>query len=212
MSSTAGSTLDAMRRREGTIVAGAIVMAACARETSPRTVTAPSQETAAPSSSVAPAALPAASPAAGTNAPLPHPQSDPMPPPAPRCPSVAALVKASAVVKREPPRRGQPSPAPVILDIELTVLLPTNATQVTLAQNHPTVYGGVLVEQPLPSADPTKSVVLIRPYGAVARDGSLLAMYGVVCTAAQGSVRVEMRFVSPLHDGDKVTVRLVDDY
>jgi hypothetical protein len=121
-------------------------------------------------------------------------------------------VKASAVVKREPPRPGQPSPSQGILDIELTVMLPTNPTQVTLAQYKATVYGGVLVEQALPPADPTKFVALIRPNGAVGRDGSLLAMFGVVCPVAKGSVRVNMTFVSPLHDGDKVVVGLVDDY
>jgi hypothetical protein len=91
-------------------------------------------------------------------------------------------------------------------------VLPTNPTQVTFVPNPLTVYGGVIVEQTLPPADPTKSVALIRPYGAVARDGSLLALFGVVCAAGKGSVRVDMMFVSPLHDGDKVTIRRVDDY
>ena len=77
---------------------------------------------------------------------LPLPQSDPIPPDTPRCPSVGApLVKTSAVVKREPPSRAQPQTSPVILDIELTVTLPTNPIQVTFAQNHLTVYGGVLL-------------------------------------------------------------------
>src|SRR5204862_58772 len=98
-------------------------------------------------------------------APLPLPQSDPMPPPMPRCPSVGALVKTSAVVKREPPSRTRLPASPDVLDIELTVTLPTNPKQVTFAQNHLTVYGGVLVEQTLHPPDRTKAVVLIRPSG-----------------------------------------------
>ncbi|HEV3192704.1 MAG TPA: hypothetical protein VGY54_19485, partial [Polyangiaceae bacterium] len=205
----------------------AMAMAACAHENSPRTVTAPSQETAAPSSPAAPAvsAAPTVSTAppqpepqddehrARSTAPLPVPQSDPMPPPTPRCPSVGApLVKASAVVKRESPSRARPPASPAILNIELTVTLPTNPSQVTFARNHLTVYGGVLVEQTLQPADRTKAIVLIRPFGAVAREGSLRASFGVACKQGEGYLRVDMTFASPAHEGDKVTIGGVDSY
>jgi hypothetical protein len=199
-----------MLRREATIVVAAIAMAACAHEAPPRTVTASSQETAAPS--------PPASPAAPTDVsgssapPIRPPQSDPIGPPAPRCPNVASLMNASAFVKREPPHRGQPSPSPPILDIELTVVLPANPAQVTLVPKQLNVYGGVLVEQTPPASDPTKYVALIRPFGTVGRDGTLMALYGVACTGAKGTIRVYMTFVTPLHDGDRVTVISVIDY
>jgi hypothetical protein len=121
-------------------------------------------------------------------------------------------VKASAVVKRETPSRTRPPTSPDVLDIELTVTLPTNPTQVTFAPNHLTVYGGVLVAQTLQPPDRTKAVVLIRPSGTVAREGSVLALFGVACKAGDGNVRVDMTFALPPHDGDKVTVRRVDSY
>jgi hypothetical protein len=132
-----------------------------------------------------------------------------MPPSAPRCPDVAALVRASAVVRREPSSRTRPRTSPDVLDIELAVTLPANPMQVTLAAGDPSVYGGVLVGRSL-HPDPTKAVVLIRPSGTVAREGSMLAFFGVTCGAAHGSLRVEMTYALPLHDGDKVTVRRVD--
>ncbi len=135
-----------------------------------------------------------------------------MPPPTPRCPSVGALVKTSAVVKREPPSRTRPPTSPAILDIELTVTLPTNPIQVTFAQNHLTVYGGLLVEQRLQTADRTKAVVLIRPSGTVAREGSLRALFGVACKAGEGNLRVDMTFASPMHEGGRVTIGGVDGY
>jgi hypothetical protein len=86
-------------------------------------------------------------------------------------------VKTSAVVKREPPSRAQPQTSPAILDIELTVTLPTNPIQVTFAQNHLTVYGGVLLKQTLQPADRTKAVVLIRPSWTFAQVGSLRVLF-----------------------------------
>src|SRR5258708_11652472 len=178
-----------MRRDTETLVATAMAMAACAHGGSTRRVTAPLQETAAPCSSSAPVVSVAPTdpatphqpepdqPGARSAAPLPLPQSDPMPPPTPRCPSVGALVTTSAVAKREPPSRTRPPTSPAILDIELTVTLPTNPIQVTFAQNHLTVYGGLLVEQRLQTADRTNAVVLIPPSGTVARDGALLAFF-----------------------------------
>ncbi len=96
-----------------------------------------------------------------------------------------------------------------MLDIELALTLPANPMQVTLAAGDPSVYGGVLVGRSV-HPDRTKAVVLIRPSGTVAREGSTLAFFGVTCASAQGSLRVEMTYVLPLHDGDKVTVRRVD--
>jgi hypothetical protein len=132
----------------------------------------------------------------------------------PRCPSVAALVKTSAVVKREPPSgpRPPPRPSPAILDIELTVTLPTNPKQVTFAPNHLTVAGGVIVKQTLQPADRTKAVVLIRPSWTVAHEGSLLALFGVACEVGDGNLRVDMTFALPPRDGDKVTIRRVEGY
>jgi hypothetical protein len=115
-------------------------------------------------------------------------------------------------MKREPPSRTRPPTSPDVLDIELTVTLPTNPTQVTFAQNHLTVYGGVLIAQTLQPADPTRAVVLIRPFGTVAGEGSLLALFGVACKAGEGNLRVRMTFASPAHDGDKVTIGGIDGY
>jgi len=134
-----------------------------------------------------------------------------MPPPTLRCPNVGALVGTSAVVKREAPSPARRPTSRDIFDIELTVTLPTNPKPVTFAQHHLTVAGGVLVKQALSPADRTKAVVLIRPSGAVARDGALLALFGVVCSAGEGSLRVDMTFVSPLRAGDRVTVRVNGD-
>jgi hypothetical protein len=114
-------------------------------------------------------------------------------------------------VKREPPR-GTRLTSPAILDIELTVTLPTNPIQVTFAQNHLTVYGGVLIEQVLRPADRTKAVLLIRPAWTFAREGSLRALFGVVCKAGEGNLRVDMKFASPMREGDKVTIGGVDGY
>jgi hypothetical protein len=211
----AGILSITMRVRREPFVAAAMAMAACAHEASTRTVRAPWQETAAPSSSVTPAVSVATQdddPGARSTAPLPLPQSDPMPPPTPRCPSVGALVRTSAVVKREPPSRTRPPTLPVILAIELTVTLPTNPIRVTFVKNHLTVYGGLLVEQTLDGADRTKAVVLIRPSGTVAREGSLRALFGVGCKAGEGNLRVDMTFASPMHEGDKVTIGGVDGY
>jgi hypothetical protein len=197
-----------------------MAMAACAHEASTGTVTAPSQETAAPSSSATPAlsvspadpATPQPGARSTTTTPERPPQSDPIPPPAPRCPNVGPLVKASAVVKREPPS-GARAPTPQdVLDIELTVTLPTNPTQVTFAPNALTVYGGVLFERTRKLVGPTNAVVLIRPSGTVAREGSLMALFGVACKAGQGNLRVNMTFASPAHAGDTVTIGGVVGY
>jgi hypothetical protein len=96
--------------------------------------------------------------------------------------------------------------------IELTVTVPTNPKQVAFARNHLTVAGGVFVEQTLRPSDRTEAVVLIRPFGAVAREGSLMALFGVACDAGEGNLRVDMTFASPLHEGDKVTIRGVNGY
>jgi hypothetical protein len=120
-------------------------------------------------------------------------------------------VRASAVVKREP-TRGSRRPSPAILDIQLTVTLPTNPIQVTFAQNHLTVYGGVLIEQSLQPGDRTKAVVLIRPAWTFAREGSLRALFGVGCREGDGNLRVDMKFASPMREGDKVTIGGVDGY
>jgi len=216
-----------VRECRETFVAAFMSLAGCAHEASTRTVTAPSQETAAPSSSAAPAVSVASTastapsqpepqndePGAPSAAPIPLPQSDPIPPPTPRCPSVGApLVKTSAVVKREPPSRPRAQTSPAILDIELTVMLPTNPIQVTFAQNHLTVYGGVLLKQTLQPADRTKAVVLIRPSWTVAPQGSLRALFGVECKVGDGNLRVDMTFASPMHEGDKLTIGGVDGY
>jgi hypothetical protein len=119
-------------------------------------------------------------------------------------------VKASAVVKREPPSRTGPPTSAAVLDIELTVTLPTNPIQVTFEQNYLTVYGGVLIKQTLPTADRTKALVLIRPSWPVGPEGAMRALFGVTCQAGQGNLRVDMRFASPTHDGDKVTIGGVD--
>jgi hypothetical protein len=204
-----------------------MVMAACAHASTPP-VTTPSQETPAPSSSAAPAiSVAPADPdtpyqpeaqdgepgaRSATSTPQRPPQSDPIPPPAPRCPNVGPLVKTSAVVKREPPI-GSRAPTPRdVLDIELTVTLPTNPTEVTFAPNALTVYGGVLVERTRKLVDPTKAVVLIRPSGTVAREGSLRALFGVRCKAGEGNLRVDMMFASPIREGDRVTLGGVDGY
>jgi hypothetical protein len=175
-------------------------MAACAHETATLTVGAPYQPE-----------TQGDEPGARSTAAPRLPQSDPMPPPTPRCPSVGALVKTSAVVKREPPSRTRLT-SPAILDIELTVTLPTNPIQVTFAQNQLTVYGGLLVEQRLQTPDRTKAVLLIRPPGTVAREGSLRALFGVVCKAGDGNLRVDVTFASPMHEGDRITVGGVDGY
>jgi hypothetical protein len=120
-------------------------------------------------------------------------------------------VKTSAIVKREP-QRGKRRPSPAILDIELTVTLPTNPIQVTFEKNHLTVYGGVLIEQALRPADLTKAVVLIRPSWTFAREGSLRALFGVGCKVGEGNLRVDMKFDSPMHGGDEVTIGGVDGY
>ena len=57
-----------------------------------------------------------------------------------------------------------------------------------------------------------RAVVLIRPSGTVAREGSMFALFGVACPAGDGNVRVDMTFALPPHDGDKVTVRRVESY
>ena len=121
-------------------------------------------------------------------------------------------MKASAVVKREPPSGARAPTSPAILDIELTVTLPTNPAQATLTPNALTVYGGVLVERTRKLVDPTKAVVLIRPSGTVAREGSLRALFGVRCKAGEGNLRVDMMFASPIREGDRVTLGGVDGY
>jgi hypothetical protein len=121
-------------------------------------------------------------------------------------------VKASAVVKRGPPS-GARAPTPRdVLDIELTVTLPTNPAQVTFATNALTVYGGVLLERTRKLVDPTKAVLLILPSWTVAREGSLMALFGVTCKAGEGNLRVRMTFASPMHEGDRVTIGGVDGY
>jgi hypothetical protein len=120
-------------------------------------------------------------------------------------------VKASAVVKREPSSRAQPSTSPPILDVELTLVLPANPAQVTLVPTQLTVAGGVLVRETHP-ADRTKSVVLVRPAEPVGRDGSLMALFGVECPTAKGNLRVDMTFVSPMREGDQVNIRRADSY
>jgi hypothetical protein len=142
--------------------------------------------------------------------PVRLPQSDPIPPPAPKCPNVAALVSASAIVKREAPPRGvRTSPAQDVLDIEITLTLPANAAQVVLMPNAMTVYGGVLFERTRTLVDPTKAVLLVRPSGTVAREGSLLALFGLTCPGAQGTLRVMMAYALPPKDGDKVMMRSI---
>jgi len=180
-------------------------MTACAHAAANRTA-APAQETPPPSALAQPPA------SVASVAPLPLPQSDPIPPPAPRCPSFGALVKASAVVKREPPSRAQASTSPAILDIELTVALPTNPIQATFGQNQLTVYGGVLLQPRFQTVNPTHAVVLIRPAWSVGPRGSLRALFGTECTAGAGNLRVDMTFASPTHEGDKVSIGGVGDY
>jgi hypothetical protein len=121
-------------------------------------------------------------------------------------------VRTSAIVKREPPSGARSSTSPPILDVELTVVLPTNPAQVTLVPHQVTVSGGVLVRETLPPADRTKSVVLVRPAQPVGREGSLMAMFGVECPGAKGTLRVDMTFVSPMHEGDSVSAQRVNSY
>jgi hypothetical protein len=214
-----------MRWREQRLVAAAVAVAACAQKAPPRVVAAPSRDAAAPSSSASAAGAvspipdaqdvgpPRAEPARSTTTTPQHPpQSDPIPPPAPRCPNVGPLVKASAVVKREPPSGARPPTPQEVLDIELTVMLPQNPTQVTFAPNALTVYGGVLIERTRRLIDPTKAVLLIRPSGTVAREGSLMALFGLMCTGAEGNLRLDMTFALPPKDGDKVAIRRVEGY
>jgi hypothetical protein len=75
-----------------------------------------------------------------------------------------------------------------------------------------TVYGGVLIERTRKFVDPTKAVLLIRPAGTVGREGSLMALFGLTCPGAQGSLRVNMTFASPAQAGDRVTIGGVNDY
>jgi hypothetical protein len=124
---------------------------------------------------------------------------------------VAAVTKASAVVKREPQRRTRRPTTSDVLDIELTVTLPSNPTQATFPQNYLTVAGGVLIKETL-QADHTKAVVLIRPSGTVAREGSMFALFGLACSVGDGNLRVDMTFAIPTHHGDLVTVRHVEGY
>jgi hypothetical protein len=81
-----------------------------------------------------------------------------------------------------------------------------------MGANALTVYGGVLVERTRKLVDPTKAVLLIRPSGTVAREGALMALFGVACKAGEGNLRVNMTFASPAHAGDKVTIGGVDGY
>jgi hypothetical protein len=136
------------------------------------------------------------------------PQSDPVGPPRPRCPDIASLVKASAVMKHEyPSARRRPVP-PSVLDVELTITIEPNPGQVTFAPNRTSVFGGVLVEETFQPATPDKDVVLIRPMGGVARETSLLVLFGLVCKdkAADGTLRVPMKAAIPWRDGDPVIV------
>jgi hypothetical protein len=149
-------------------------------------------------------------PAAASNVdPEVLPQSDPVGTPPPRCPNVGAFVRASAVVKREPPSRRRPAP-PSVLDIELTLSILPNPERVTFAPNRLTVAGGVLVDETFRAADPTQDVLLIRPRVAVGPEASLMVLFGVVCTGAQGYLRVPMKLANPWRDGDKVTVAGID--
>jgi hypothetical protein len=117
------------------------------------------------------------------------------------------MVKATGLVKHEPASRTRPPAPPGVLDVELTVVIPPNPDNVTFAPNRLTIFGGVLVEERFQASDPTKDVVLIRPMGAVAREASLMALFGVVCNSGQGYLRVPMSLSSPWRAGDKVTVR-----
>jgi hypothetical protein len=90
--------------------------------------------------------------------------------------------------------------------------LPANPIRVTFAQNHLTVYDGLLVEQTLQAAGRTKAVVLIRPSATLAREGSLRALFGVACMAGEGNLRVDVTFARPMHEGDRVTIGGVDGY
>jgi hypothetical protein len=212
-------------RRLRDVVAFVATTAACAHGVAPRSQTASSPETAAstltPATTVSGAPTAAADPrqpearhdepGEGSTAPVHLPQPDPIPPPRPRCPSVAALVTASAVVKREPPSRTQHATSPDVLDIELIVTLPSNSTQATFPQNYLTVAGGVLIKE-THQADHTKAVVLIRPSGTVAHEGSMFALFGLACSAGEGNLRVDLTFAIPMHHGDPVTVRHVEGY
>jgi hypothetical protein len=136
------------------------------------------------------------------------PQGDPVGPPRPQCPNVAALVEASAVVKHEyPSARRRPVP-PSVLDVELTLTIAPNPGQVTFAANQLSVFGGVLVEETFQLSAPGKDVLLVRPMGGVARETSLMALFGLVCKdkTAAGWLRVPMKFASPWRDGEPVTV------
>jgi hypothetical protein len=125
----------------------------------------------------------------------------------PSCPNVGPIVKAWAVVLHEPASRTRlPVPASV-LDIELTVVVPPNPDHVTLGPNRVTIAGGVLVEERFDANDPTRDVLLIRPMGAVGREASLMAMFGVLCKVGQGTLRVPMSVISPWRAGDQVAVR-----
>jgi hypothetical protein len=120
---------------------------------------------------------------------------------------VGPIVRATAVVKHEPASRTRPPAPPSVLDIELTVVIAPNPDNVTFAPNRLTIAGGVLVEERFQATDPTKDILLIRPMGAVAREASLMALFGVVCKTGQGYLRVPMSLVSPWRAGDKVTVQ-----
>jgi hypothetical protein len=135
------------------------------------------------------------------------PQSDPIGPPAPSCPNIGPIVRATAVVKHEPPGRTRLPVPPSVLDIELTVVVPPNPDHVTLAPNRVTIFGGVLIEERFQRGDPDRDIVLIRPMGAVGPEASLMALFGVVCKEGQGSLRVPMSLVNPWRAGDTVSVR-----
>ena len=165
-------------------------------------------------SSTEPAASDAPRPRA-TNSYSPNmPESDPVGPMRPRCPNVAALVKASAVMKHEyPSARRRPVP-PSVLDIELTITIAPNPGQVTFAANRLSVFGGVLVEEMFQPTTPGKDVLLIRPMGGVALETSLMVLFGLVCKdrAADGSLRVPMKAAIPWRDGEPVTVDGIQGY
>jgi hypothetical protein len=119
---------------------------------------------------------------------------------------VGPIVKATAFVEHEPASRTRLPTPPSVLDIELTVVIPSNPDHVTFGPNRVTIAGGVLVEERFQATDPSKDIVLIRPMGAVARQAWVLAMFGVLCKTGQGELRVPMSLASPWQAGDKVTV------
>ncbi len=141
-------------------------------------------------------------------------QEDPVGPPRPQCPDVAPLVKAWAVMKQEPVTRRHPHPSPGVLDVELTVTLPPNPGQTTLVANRVSVFGGVLVEETVQASTPGKDVLLIRPMGGVARETSLMVLFGLVCKDkdASGSLRIQKKAAVPWRDGDPVIVGGVTGY